>query len=92
MARIGYSATTIGGKMVAEAADHISKAQDLLARAKSLADSVSGGGVTPAALEGSAEFGVVAGQGSNFYTAIGNMKTNAATVSDSALADIDQGG
>lgn len=92
MARITYNAVTIGGKMVAEAIDHIRKGRDLLNRAKVLADSVSGGGVTPALLEGSAEFGVATGQGSTFYTAVGNAKTNAATVSDSAIADLDNGG
>lgn len=92
MARITYNATTIGGIMVAEAVDHIRKGRDLLTRAKALADSMSGGGVTPALLEGSAEFGVAVGSGAAFYTAVGNMKTNAATVSDSAIADIDAGG
>jgi hypothetical protein len=92
MARIVYNSTTIGGKMVAEAVDHIRKGRDLLTRASALANSISAGGVTPALLESSPEFGVVVGQGSNFYTAVNNMKTNAATVSDTAIADIDQGG
>lgn len=92
MARITYNAVTIGGKMIAEGMDHIRKGRDLLGRAKSLADSVSGGGVTPALLESSAEFGVATGQGAAFYTAIGNAKTNSATVSDAAIADLDNGG
>lgn len=92
MARIPYNAVTIGGTMVAEGIDHIRKGRDLLGRAKSLADSISSGGLTTALLEGSAEFGVSSGQGSNFYAAIGNAKTNAATVSDAAIADLDNGG
>jgi len=92
MARITYNATTIGGTMVAEGIDHIRKGRDLLMRAKSLAASVSAGGTTPALLESSAEFGVLASQGGAFYTAIDNAKTNAATVTDAAIADLDNGG
>ena len=92
MARITYNATTIGGAMVAEGIDHIRKGRDLLTRAKSLADSVFGGGVTPALLELSAEFGVSASQGAAFYTAVNGAKTNAATVTDAAIADLDNGG
>jgi hypothetical protein len=92
MARITYNATTIGGKMVAEGIDQIRKGRDLLTRAKSLADSISAGGVTPALLEASPEFGVAVGSGATFYTAIGNAKTNSAVVSDAAIADLDNGG
>ena len=92
MARIAYNATTVGGKMKAEAVDHIRKARDLLTRASALANSITAGGVTPALLESSAEFGVAAGQGASFYTALNNMKTNAAAISDAAIADVDQGG
>ena len=92
MARIVYGSTTIGGLMVAEAVNHVRMAKDILNRAKSLADSISGGGVTPVNLESSAEFNVISGQGSNFYTAISNMKANIASITDSAIADIDMGG
>ena len=92
MARIAYNATTIGGSMVAQGVDHIRKGRDLLARATALANSISAGGATPALLESSAEFGVVVGQGASFYAAVNGMKTNAATVADTAIADIDQGG
>ncbi len=91
MARISYNTSTIGGSMVAEAVDHIRKGRDLLNRAVAIANAKSGGGVTPANLESSAEFGVATGEGSTFYTAINNMKTNAATVSDTAIADLDNG-
>jgi hypothetical protein len=92
MARITYDASKIGGIMVAEAVDHIAKAQGLLSRAKSLADSITGGGVTPANLEASPEFGVAAGLGDEFYAAVSAMKTNAATVTAASIADIDMGG
>ena len=92
MARIVYGSTTIGGLMVAEAVNHVRMAKDILNRVKSLADSISGGGVTPANLESSTEFNVVSGQGGNFYTAVSNMKANIASITDSAIADIDMGG
>lgn len=91
MARITYQATSIGGDMVAQAVDHLVQAQTLLNRAVALANSITGGGATPANLEGSTEFNVATSQGSTFYTAINNMKTNAATITASALADLDQG-
>ena len=93
MARIAYSATTVGGSMVAAGVDHIRKGRDLLARATALANSISAGGATPSLLEGAPEFGVTGvGNGAIFYTALNGMKANAATVSDSAIGDIDNGG
>lgn len=91
MPRILYNTETIGGQMIAEAVDHFRKGRDLLNRAVGIANSKSAGGVTPVDLESSAEFGVATGSGSAFYTAINNMKTNAATVSDTAIADLDNG-
>jgi hypothetical protein len=98
MARITYNADSVGGIMLARGVDHIRKGRDLISRAKSLADSISAGGVTPALIEGQPEFGVPVHAtapgtyGALFYTALGNMKTNAATVSDAAIADLDNGG
>jgi hypothetical protein len=93
MARITYNATTVGGKMLAEGVDHIRKGRDLLARATALANSISAGGATPTLIEGASEFGITGvGNGAIFYTALNNMKTNAATVSDAAIADLDNGG
>jgi hypothetical protein len=91
MARITYNTATIGGAMVAEAVDHIRKARDLLVRAVSVANSISSGGATPVPLEGSPEFGVATGQGAAFYAAVNSMKTNAATVTDVAIAELDNG-
>ena len=91
MPRITYDSTKIGGDMVAQAMDHFRKGRDLISRAKSLADSVAAGGATPALLEASPEFGVAAGKGADFYSAVANAKTNAATITDAAIADLDQG-
>lgn len=92
MSRLVYDASKIGSKLVAEAIDHISQAQYKLGRAKALADSISGGGVTPASLEASPEFGVAVGAGANFYNALANIKANANVVTAAALADLDNGG
>lgn len=90
--RVNYDASKIGSKLVAEGIDHLIKARAALLRAKSLADALSSGGVTPAALEGSAEFGVNTGEGSAFYTALNVVKTNLATITDLSLANLDAGG
>ena len=92
MVRVTYSSATIGGTMVAEGVDHIRKGRELLERATSLMNSISAGGATPALLESSVEFGVAVGQGSAFYSAVNEMKVNAAAVTDAAIADIDMGG
>lgn len=173
MARITFVSTTIGGKMVAEGADFIRKGRESIERATALMNSKAAGGATPALLEASLEFGVVAvaaipaatitsssianpsiiltstahgiptgytaviaghtgsvpdingshivtstgattlsipinvttgGTGGTitavvagvngkiFYDAVNNMKTNAATVTDAAIADVDMGG
>jgi hypothetical protein len=92
MSRISFSATTIGGKLVAQGVDYQHKSQDALIRAIALANSISAGGATPALLESSPEFGVAIGQGAAFYTALNGMKVNAATVTPSAIGDLDMGG
>ena len=92
MARITYNTTTVGGKLVAQAVANVRNARDELNRVVAMMNSMTAGGVTPALLESSAEFGVAVGQGANFYAAINNMKANTATVSDSAIGDIDNGG
>jgi hypothetical protein len=92
MSRIVYSASTPFGKITAEAVDHVLKAQDAINRAVAVANAVSAGGATPANLEGSAEFGVATGGGSNFYTAINDLKTNLAAITSVSLSQIDMGG
>ena len=90
-ARIQYSNNPQGGAHLGEAVRCIVKAQQELALAKQIADSISGGGVTPANLEGSTEFGAAVGSGSALYTAIANMSTNLATVTTASLANLYQG-
>lgn len=92
MSRITYDASKIGSKLVAEAIDHISQAQYKLGRAKALADSITGGGATPASLEASPEFGVAVGAGAAFYSALATVKANANAVTAASIADLDSGG
>lgn len=91
MARITYDSSKIGGALVAQAVDHIRKAQECLERAVAMANSIAAGGTTPALLEASPEFGVAAGQGSTFYTAVNNMKVSALTVTAASIGDLDMG-
>lgn len=92
MSRIVYSASTPFGKLTAEAVDYVLKAQDAIDRVVAVANAASAGGASPTSLESGAEFGVTSGSGSAFYTAINDLKTNLATVSAVALAQIDMGG
>jgi len=91
MARIEYSATTVGGSLVAQAASNLRKGKDLINRAKLMADEITGAGTTPAALDGSVEFNTVTGQGSILYYALKDMLT-ALNLLDNAIEDIDMGG
>ncbi len=92
MSRIVYSPSTPFGKLTAEAVDYVLKAQDAIDRAVAVANAASAGGATPTNLEGSPEFGVATGDGSDFYTAINNLKTNLAAISSASLSQIDMGG
>lgn len=92
MARIVYDASKIGSKLVAEAVDLIAQAQYKIGRAKALADSITNGGASPAALEGSPEFGVAIGSGAAFYSAVSAVRANALLVTAQSIADLDNGG
>jgi len=90
--RILYNPSSIsGGLHLANAVRYTTLAQQELALAKAVADQVTAGGVTPANLEGSAEFGAPAAGGASLYTAIGNLNTNLATVTSASLAALYQG-
>ena len=95
-ARITYGPTSLGGSHLAAAARYTILAQQEIARAKAMADSITGGGATPANMEAAAgctDFGtgLASGAGSAIYTAIANLNANLATVTASQLAALDQG-
>lgn len=81
----------VGGAHIANATRFVIEAQQEINRAVAVANQVTGGGGTPANLEGSAEFGVGVGQGANFYTAINNLKTLLAAITPASLGDLDAG-
>ena len=87
--RITYNASAaMGGQNVASAVRCIVQAQEFIARAMEVANSITAGGVTGANLEGSPEFGAAAGQGGTLYTAMNNLKANLATVTAAQLGDL----
>ena len=91
-ARITYGPTSLGGTHLAAAARYTILAQQEIARAKAMADSITGGGATPANIEAGTDFGTVpASGGAAIYTAIANLNANLATVTASQLAALDQG-
>jgi hypothetical protein len=75
MALIGYNATTPFGAKTAQVVRDLKEAQALVARIVDTMNDITNGGATPANLEGSAQFGVVTGQGQNFYNAIAAFNT-----------------
>ena len=90
--RITYATSNpVGGQHVAVAVRYIEMAQQEIALAMQVANSLTGGGVTPANLEGSTEFGAAVGQGAALYTAMNNLKANLATVTAAQLGDLFSG-
>lgn len=87
--RITYSTTSVtGGIHLANAVRYVQLAQQEIALAVGVANSITGGGVTGANLEASAEFGAATGQGATLYTAMNNLKANLATVSTAQISDL----
>lgn len=68
-------------------------AQQEIALAMLVANSITGGGVTGANLEGCAEFGteVAVGTGADLYTAMNDLKANLATVTVAQIEALFQG-
>jgi len=75
--RIVYSTTAVAGGMhLANAVRLAVAAQQEINLAVQVANQVTAGGVTPANLEGSGEFGAAAGQGATLLTAMTNLQTD----------------
>ena len=91
--RFIYNASApVGGVHVFNATRYTILAQQEINRAVAIANEMTGGGATPANLEGTVEFNVAVGEGAAFYTALNGLKTNLAAISAAQLADLDQGG
>ncbi len=91
-ARITYNpGNMVGGAHVTAAARYTVLAQQEIARAKAIADSITNGGVDTVNLEGSTEFGAAVGQGGTLYTALANLNATLAAITAASLAKLDQG-
>jgi hypothetical protein len=96
MAAIKYDQTTPFGAKIYLAIQSMKLAQANLSRCIDVANNITGGGVTPANLEGSVQFGVAAGQGQNFYNALASLNsalyaTPSSRAPVQATIDLDQG-
>lgn len=92
--RIKYNpGLTAGGQHLFNAVHYVQLAQQEIALAVTIANAITGGGVTGANLEGCAEFGteVAAGTGQALYDAMNTMKVNLATVTAAQIGALFQG-
>lgn len=80
------------GKKVYDAVQHVIAAKKLLAQAFESAVYASNAGANGAALETNVDFGVAAGGGAAFYTALQSLITNLNTVTEQQCADFDGSG
>ena len=78
--RIAYPTNTIGGGPLHLAVYYSFLAQQQFVLAKAIADSVTGGGVAPANMEGTAEFNLPAGTGAAVYALLQSAVANANTL------------
>lgn len=79
--RITYnSGIPSGGQHLYNAVHYTQLAQQEILLAVTVANSITGGGVTGVNLEGSAEFGAATGQGATLYTAMNDLKVNLASI------------
>lgn len=88
-ARLVFDKTKPFGAIVALSVAALVKATSDLARVKAVADSISAGGVTPALLESSPEFGIAVGGGATFYADLQNIQAGLAAIT--CLPSLDQG-
>ena len=86
--RIQYNANALGGKHLAAAVLAIHTAQQELDFCKKLADSVTGGGVTPANLEGHQDWNAATGGGQALYDVIVSLKTAVANVTAAQIGNL----
>lgn len=71
--RIGYNGTAVFGAKVAQAVRGILQAQQLLVQSMNVANAIANNGNAPDQLEGTPEFGVVTGQGGEFYAGMESL-------------------
>jgi hypothetical protein len=89
MARITYEGPFALKVRIAVA--NIISARADLARVKGIMDNLTSGGTQTALLEGSEEFGVNAGNGAGFYSAVVALNTAVQSINAATLNNIDRG-
>lgn len=93
-ARIKYNpGLPAGGQHLYNAVHYVQLAQQEILLAVTVANSITGGGVTGANLEGCAEFGteVAAGTGQTPYDAMNTLKANLALITAAQIGALFQG-
>jgi hypothetical protein len=91
--RINYSPSSSGGIHLANAVRYVVLAQQEIARAKAMADSITVGGSNQANLDNAVEFGAPgASVGAVLYSAMVTLNTNLGNVTISQLGNLDPGG
>lgn len=90
--RIEYPTSTPGGTLLSGGITKVIQGIQDITNAVALMNEITGGGVTPANLDGSPEFALVAGVGAVLYPAANNAKANLNTETLPMLMDLYQGG
>jgi hypothetical protein len=88
---ITYDRTKQFGQMTAELVTAVVNARDLANRIRAKLDQMDAGN-TPGNIEGDALFGVAAGQGDDFYVALGYVRDGLNNIAGDKLSDLDYGG
>jgi hypothetical protein len=89
MTRLVYDKTTAFGGILAKDVALLVQIKEDFNRLMAVANSLTGGGVTPANLEASKEFGLSVGQGATLYSDLQNIIAGLSAIT--TLADLDQG-
>ena len=88
-----YKQSTPFGSLTSSVVGRLIVLQNDINRIMNVANSLTGSGVNPAAIENDAYFGVGTAQGSPFYTALQTIQTGLNGISAAnTLAQLDQGG
>lgn len=87
--RLTFDKTSPFGGLLSIDVSALVKATSDLNRIMAVANSITGGGVTTSALEGSPEFNIGAGKGATFYADLQNIIAGLAAIT--ILATLDQG-
>lgn len=94
MARIAYNRNTPFGALTSSVISRLVQLQFDVSHLMNVANSITGGGVTPANLEtgnGAVTFGVPAGLGATFYADMQSLQAGLDAISTATISDMDLG-